>query len=110
MIDPPREEVKVAIQTAREAGITPIMITGDYKNTAFAIAKELGITDDIHTVITGSEIDTMGEIEFYNNIHHYKIFARVSPEHKIRIVKALKKAGHIVSMTGDGVNDAPSLR
>ncbi len=110
MIDPPREEVKVSIRTAREAGITPIMITGDYKNTAFAIAKELGIADDMTSVITGEEIDAMNEIDFYKNIAHYRIFARVSPEHKIRIVKALKKAGHIVSMTGDGVNDAPSLR
>ncbi len=110
MIDPPREEVKISIRTAKEAGITPIMITGDYKNTAFAIAKELGITDDVDAVITGEEIDAMNEIDFCKNIEHYRIFARVSPEHKIRIVKALKKAGHIVSMTGDGVNDAPSLR
>lgn len=110
MIDPPRLEVKASINEAKEAGITPVMITGDHKNTAFAIAKELGIATDISQSITGSEIDELSEEEFVKQIQSLRVFARVSPEHKVKIVKAFKALGNIVSMTGDGVNDAPSLK
>lgn len=110
MIDPPRLEVKDSIDEAKKAGITPVMITGDHKSTAFAIAHELDIADSIDEALTGSEIDHMPDDEFTKNIANYKIFARVSPEHKVKIVKAYKSHGNIVSMTGDGVNDAPSLK
>lgn len=110
MIDPPRLEVKDSIREAINAGIIPIMITGDHKNTAFAIAKELDIAESIEQSITGAEIDEMSEEEFAKNINKYRVFARVSPEHKVKIVKAFKAQGNIVSMTGDGVNDAPSLK
>lgn len=109
MIDPPREEVKHSIQKAKMAGIRTIMITGDHKNTAFAIAKELGIAENIEQAMTGAEIDSLSEEDFTRRINDYRVFARVSPEHKVRIVKALKSYSNIVSMTGDGVNDAPSL-
>lgn len=109
MIDPPRLEVRDSIVTAKNAGITPIMITGDYPNTAFAIAVDLGIAKHISEVITGKEIDDMSEEDFFKKSLQYKVFARVSPEHKVRIVRALRSHGNIVSMTGDGVNDAPSL-
>ncbi len=109
MIDPPRTEVKAAIETAKRAGITTIMITGDHKNTAFAIAKELGIADNIGQAITGSEMDEFSSEELARRITEYRIFARVSPEHKVNIIHALKSQENIVSMTGDGVNDAPSL-
>lgn len=110
MIDPPRPEVKISIQEAKEAGITPIMITGDHKNTAVAIAKDLGICDSIEQSLTGTEIDALSDEEFAEAISHYRVFARVSPEHKVKIVRAFKARGNIVSMTGDGVNDAPSLK
>jgi len=110
MIDPPRLEVKDSIREAKAAGITPIMITGDHKNTAVAIAKELDIADSLSQSITGSEIDQMSEEEFAKSINNYRVFARVSPEHKVKIVQAFKAQGNIVSMTGDGVNDAPSLK
>ncbi|MPW24648.1 HAD-IC family P-type ATPase [Alkalibaculum sp. M08DMB] len=110
MIDPPRLEVKASIIEAKAAGIMPIMITGDHKNTAVAIAKELGIADSIEQSLTGSEIEEMSDEEFTNRINEYRVFARVSPEHKVKIVKAYKYHGNIVSMTGDGVNDAPSLK
>ncbi|MDM0949197.1 calcium-transporting P-type ATPase, PMR1-type [Clostridium perfringens] len=110
MIDPPRLEVKDSIKLCKSAGITPVMITGDYKNTAFAIANELGIAEDISQAITGHEIDKFKEEEFNEKIINYRVFARVSPEHKAKIVKAFKSHGNIVSMTGDGVNDAPSLK
>ena len=110
MIDPPRVEVKDSIHEAKMAGITPIMITGDHKNTAFAIAKELGIAESITQCMTGAEIDALTDEEFAKRINHYRVFARVSPEHKVKIVKAFKDQGNIVSMTGDGVNDAPSLK
>lgn len=110
MIDPPRLEVKDSIKLCKSAGITPVMITGDHKNTAFAIANELGIAEDISQAITGHEIDTFKEEEFNEKIINYRVFARVSPEHKVKIVKAFKSHGNIVSMTGDGVNDAPSLK
>jgi len=109
MIDPPRLEVKSSIELAKNAGITSIMITGDHKNTAFAIAFELGIAETIDQAITGQEMDDFSEEEFIERIAGYRVFARVSPEHKVKIVHALKSHGHIVSMTGDGVNDAPSL-
>ena len=110
MIDPPRLEVKDSIHEAILAGIRPIMITGDHKNTAFAIAKELGIADYIGQSITGTDIDDLSEEQFTAHINDYRVFARVSPEHKVKIVKAFKAQGNIVSMTGDGVNDAPSLK
>ena len=110
MIDPPRTEVKDSIAEAKRAGITPIMITGDHKNTAVAIAKELGIATDISQSLTGAEIDEISDEEFAKNIGNYRVFARVSPEHKVKIVRAFKEKGNIVSMTGDGVNDAPSLK
>ena len=110
MIDPPRLEVKDSITEAKAAGIIPIMITGDHKNTAVAIAKELGIAESIGQSITGTEIDELPEEQFAANIDQYRVFARVSPEHKVKIVRAFKAKGNIVSMTGDGVNDAPSLK
>jgi Ca2+-transporting ATPase len=109
MIDPPRDEVKLSIRKAKNAGITTVMITGDHKNTAFAIAKELGIAEEGGQAIAGVDIDKYTEEEFTNNINNYRVFARVSPQHKVKIVRALKARGNIVSMTGDGVNDAPSL-
>ncbi|WFR57048.1 cation-translocating P-type ATPase [Anaerocolumna sp. AGMB13025] len=110
MIDPPRLEVRDSIKEAKAAGITPIMITGDHKNTAVAIAKELGIATSLEQSITGAEIDDFSEEEFSKKINDYRVFARVSPEHKVKIVRAFKSHGNIVSMTGDGVNDAPSLK
>lgn len=110
MIDPPRLEVKDSISEAKGAGITAVMITGDHKNTAFAIAKELGIAERIEQSITGTEIDAFTDEAFSAQINNYRVFARVSPEHKVKIVKAFKSHGNIVSMTGDGVNDAPSLK
>ena len=110
MIDPPRLEVKDSITKAKLAGITPVMITGDHKNTAVAIAKELGIANSLEQSLTGTEIDEFSDEEFSSRINDYRVFARVSPEHKVKIVKAYKAHGNIVSMTGDGVNDAPSLK
>lgn len=109
MIDPPRPEVKESILKAKQAGITTIMITGDHKNTAFAIASELGIAENIDQAITGQDMEDFSEAEFAEKAVDYRVFARVSPEHKVQIVHALKSHGNIVSMTGDGVNDAPSL-
>ncbi|MGN0787907.1 MAG: cation-translocating P-type ATPase [Candidatus Onthoplasma sp.] len=110
MIDGLRPEVKGSIKKCFEAGLKPIMITGDHKRTALAIAKELGIAKTEKEVITGEEIDKMTEKQFQENCNHYSVFARVSPEHKVKIVKALKGLNKIVAMTGDGVNDAPSLK
>lgn len=110
MIDPPRLEVKASIAEAIRAGIRPIMITGDHKNTAVAIAKELGIAETIEQSITGAEIDELSDEDFASHVNQYRVFARVSPEHKVKIVRAFKAQGNIVSMTGDGVNDAPSLK
>lgn len=110
MIDPPRIEVKDSIREAKMAGITPIMITGDHRNTAVAIAKELDIAHSLEQSMTGAEIDTLSDKEFAEKIRNVRVFARVSPEHKVKIVKAFKAQGNIVSMTGDGVNDAPSLK
>lgn len=109
MIDPPRTEVKPAIEQARLAGITSIMITGDHKNTAFAIAHDLGIAETLEQAVTGHEIEDFSEKEFAGKVESYRVFARVSPEHKVMIVHALQSNGNVVSMTGDGVNDAPSL-
>lgn len=110
MMDPPRVEVKDTIRLAKDAGITTIMITGDHKNTAFAIAKELGIATNFEQTIGGVELDKLSETELQDHIQEFRVFARVSPQHKVQIVKAFKSKGHIVSMTGDGVNDAPSLQ
>ncbi|NMO97582.1 cation-translocating P-type ATPase [Paenibacillus lemnae] len=110
MIDPPRIEVKDSIREAKMAGITPIMITGDHKNTAVAIAKELEIASSLEQSMTGAEIDELSDEEFSTKIRDMRVFARVSPEHKVKIVKAFRAQGNIVSMTGDGVNDAPSLK
>lgn len=110
MIDPPRLEVKASIAAAHGAGINSVMITGDHKNTAVAIAKELGIAERMDQALTGAEIDALSDEEFAQNINNYSVFARVSPDHKVKIVKAYRAKGNIVSMTGDGVNDAPSLK
>ncbi|GAA0124638.1 calcium-translocating P-type ATPase, SERCA-type [Clostridium sp. CTA-19] len=110
MIDPPRLEVKDSIEICKTSGIKTIMITGDHKNTAFAIAKELNIATDLSQVISGAELDKMSDEELTNSIDTLRVFARVSPEHKVKIVKAIKSKDNIVSMTGDGVNDAPSLK
>ncbi|WP_461247492.1 cation-translocating P-type ATPase, partial [Treponema sp. R6D11] len=109
MIDPPRPEAKAAVETFKKAGVRTIMITGDHKDTAFAIAKQLGIADKPNQILEGSDIDEIGD-GLFDIIEDLRVFARVSPEHKVKIVQALKKKGHIVSMTGDGVNDAPSLK
>lgn len=110
MIDPPRMEVRDSIDRCRAAGITPVMITGDHQNTAFAIARELGIASNRSEAISGTELDSMDDEELASQVTELRVFARVSPEHKVRIVKAFKSHGHLVSMTGDGVNDAPSLK
>lgn len=110
MIDPPREEVKQSIHTCKTAGIMPIMITGDHKDTAFAIAKELGIAKTATQVITGVELDNISDQDLLKTVKTYKVYARVNPEHKVRIVSAFKQLGLVVAMTGDGVNDAPSLK
>jgi Ca2+-transporting ATPase len=110
MIDPPRREVKPAIQTAREAGIRTVMITGDYPDTAEEIAEEIGLLQKGHGVLTGSQLDQIEDSELEEKVGSTDVFARVSPEHKVRIVGALKQRGEIVAMTGDGVNDAPALK
>lgn len=110
MIDPVRPEVKAAIEECRTAGITPIMITGDHKDTAVAIAKELGILSDESQAITGAQLDEISEEDFEEKVASFRVYARVQPEHKTRIVNAWKKRGMITAMTGDGVNDAPSIK
>lgn len=110
MIDPVRPEVKDAIIECREAGIRPIMITGDHRDTAAAIAMELGIISDPGQAITGAQLNDMSDDEFLKNIEKYSVYARVQPEHKVRIVNGWKTKGMITAMTGDGVNDAPSIK
>lgn len=110
MIDPPREGVKEAVRTCKKAGIKTVMITGDHIATAKAIAKELGILEMGDMAITGAELDNISDNELTRNISSYSVFARVTPEHKVRIVKAWQKTGAVVAMTGDGVNDSPALK
>ena len=110
MIDPVRPEVKQAINECRSAGIRPIMITGDHKDTAIAIAMELGIITDPSQAITGAELDEISDQEFEKAVEKYSVYARVQPEHKTRIVNAWQKKGMVTAMTGDGVNDAPSIK
>jgi Ca2+-transporting ATPase len=110
MIDPPREEAIKANKVCQKAGIKTVMITGDHKLTAVAIAKEVGIFKENDLVLTGTELDKLSDAEFAQEVEKVSVYARVSPEHKLKIVNALKKKGHIVAMTGDGVNDAPAVK
>lgn len=110
MIDPPRKEAKEALKKCRKAGMRPIMITGDYPQTALAIAKEIGLAKSEKEVLSGGELAKLSDEELNQKIAHISVFARVSPSDKMRIVEALKRQGHVVGMTGDGVNDAPSLK
>ena len=110
MIDPVRPEVKPAIDECRSAGIRPIMITGDHKDTAVAIAMQLGIITDASQAITGAELDEISDEDFETEVEKYSVYARVQPEHKTRIVNAWRKKGMVTAMTGDGVNDAPSIK
>ena len=113
MIDPPRPEVKDAIAVCKKAGIRVVMITGDHKLTATAVGKELGLLDDKDEetcVLTGQELENMSEKELADVVEKTVIYARVAPEHKVRIVKAWKQKDQVVAMTGDGVNDAPALK
>jgi len=110
MMDPPREEAKHAIRVCEQAGIKVIMITGDHKHTAVAVAKELGLIKDDPKVLTGAELDALSDEEFESIVEDVVVYARVSPEHKMKLIKALKDKGEIVAMTGDGVNDAPALK
>lgn len=110
MIDPERKEAKQAIAKAQHAGVKTVMITGDHRSTAYAIAQNLAMVDNESQVISGTDLDAMSDEEFAEKVDQFVVFSRVSPEHKVRIVNALKAKGNIVSMTGDGVNDAPSLQ
>jgi len=110
MIDPARPEVKAAIEECRSAGITPIMITGDHKDTAVAIAMQLGIIEDASGAITGAQLDEISDEDFAERVTEFRVYARVQPEHKTRIVNAWRARGMITAMTGDGVNDAPSIK
>ena len=110
MIDPPREEAKEAVEKCLQAGIHPVMITGDHKITAMAIAEELGILREGYEALEGRELEKMSDRELAEKVENIAVYARVSPEHKIRIVQAWQEKGNIVSMTGDGVNDAPALK
>ena len=110
MIDPPREEVKAAVAVARHAHIRTVMITGDHPATAGAIARELDILEPGARLVTGSELRSMDDAELDAIVEQVRVFARVDPDHKLRIVEALQRRGHIVAMTGDGINDAPALK
>lgn len=110
MIDPVRPEVKAAIQECRQAGIRPVMITGDHRDTAAAIAMELGIITSPDQAVTGAELDEMSEAQFSDKIENFSVYARVQPEHKVRIVQGWQEKGMVTAMTGDGVNDAPSIK
>lgn len=110
MIDPPRSEAKDAVETCKQAGILPVMITGDHKITAVAIARQIGILGEEHRAVSGQELDAMNEDSLHNDIGNIRVYARVAPEHKVRIVSAFRALGHVVAMTGDGVNDAPALK
>ena len=110
MIDPPREEAKKAVEKCKKAGIKTVMITGDHKVTAIAIAKKLGILKDESEALTGIELDKISDEQLTKDIRKYSVYARVSPEHKVRIVKAWQANGEVVAMTGDGVNDSPALK
>ena len=110
MIDPPRPEAQAAVESFKKAGVRTVMITGDHRDTAFAIARDLGIATKVSQCITGIDLEAMDDTELASKIEDLRVFARVSPQHKVRIVEALRQKGHIVSMTGDGVNDAPSLK
>jgi len=110
MIDPPREEVKTAIAKCRASGIDTVMITGDHKNTAIAIARELGFYGEDSRALTGEELDRLDEEAFEKEVERTAVYARVSPEHKLRVVRAWRKCGRVVAMTGDGVNDAPAVK
>ncbi|MBN1525769.1 MAG: cation-translocating P-type ATPase [Spirochaetales bacterium] len=110
MIDPPRTEVIAALKTAKDAGIKTVMVTGDYKETAAAIAGKIGLLSENGKVFSGSEIDSFSDAEFAAIVEQTDAFARVSPQHKVKIVDALRQKGHVVAMTGDGVNDAPALK
>jgi Ca2+-transporting ATPase len=110
MIDPPRDEVKTAIARCHEAGIRTVMITGDHPATAAAIGRELGIAESDAAIVSGTELDRLGDAALANRADDIAVYARVAPEHKLRVVKALKSRGHVVAMTGDGVNDAPAVK
>jgi len=110
LIDPPRKEVTESVRICKEAGITTIMITGDHRDTAFAIAKAVGIAEDESQVVTGKELEEMSEKDLRERVLSIRVYARVNPEHKLRIVKAIKSLNKVVAMTGDGVNDAPSIK
>ena len=110
MIDPHRKEAASYVKILKKAGLKVAMITGDYKDTAFAIARKIGIADSVEQCMTGAEIDRMCQEAVRRKIRNIRAFARVTPAHKVKIVKGFQEAGQIVAMTGDGVNDAPSLQ
>ena len=110
MIDPPREEARIAVGKCKSAGIRPVMITGDHPATALAVARQAGIAREQDMVVTGAELDALSDEELVGEVDRIPVYARVSPEHKLRVVKALKAHGEVVAMTGDGVNDAPAVK